>query len=143
MSMAEREEANMSDARETKLNSIINALEALRITTETVSKRNEELYLAFHRSHGPTNPQLVQQMGPPISTPAQFQASGSHFQGTSTMEVKEPRISLPEKFDGTRSKFRGFVNQVRLITLLQPQRYPTEISRVGLVGTLLSGQALF
>ena len=23
---------------------------------------------------------------------------------------KEPRLSLPDKFDGTRSKFRGFVN---------------------------------
>ncbi|GGV52953.1 hypothetical protein GCM10010495_82140 [Kitasatospora herbaricolor] len=26
--------------------------------------------------------------------------------------VREPRVVLPEKFDGTRSKFRGFINQV-------------------------------
>jgi hypothetical protein len=39
-------------------------------------------------------------------------------------------------------KFRGFVNQVRLITILQPKRYPTEQSRVGLVGTLLTEQTL-
>jgi hypothetical protein len=38
--------------------------------------------------------------------------------------------------------FEGFVNQVRLITILQPERYPTEQSQVGLVGTLLTGQAL-
>lgn len=59
-----------------------------------------------------------------------------------TISIKEPRISFPEKFDGTRSKFRGFVNQVRLVTLLQPHRYPTEGSRVGLVGTLFTRQAL-
>ena len=28
--------------------------------------------------------------------------------------TKEPKISLPSKFDGTRSQFRGFLNQVRL-----------------------------
>lgn len=62
--------------------------------------------------------------------------------GPSPSTIKEPRVSLPEKFDGSRSKFRGFVNQVQLIIALQPQRYPTDESRVGLVGTLLSGQAL-
>ena len=34
------------------------------------------------------------------------------------------------------------MNQVRLITILQPQRYATGTIRVGLVGTLLTGQAL-
>jgi hypothetical protein len=57
-------------------------------------------------------------------------------------KYRKPRISLPKKFDGTRSKFQGFVNQVRLITILQPERYPTKQSRVGLIGTLLTGQAL-
>ena len=32
-----------------------------------------------------------------------------------TPPTKEPRIGLPDKFDGTRSKFRGFVNQIQLI----------------------------
>ena len=56
--------------------------------------------------------------------------------------TKEPRIGLPDKFDGTRSKFRGFVNQVRLIIRMQPLRYPTEETQVGFIGTLLSGTAL-
>jgi hypothetical protein len=30
-------------------------------------------------------------------------------------QPKEPQISLPNKFDGTRSKFRSFVNQVHLV----------------------------
>ena len=56
--------------------------------------------------------------------------------------VKEPKVSMPEKFDGTRSKFRGFVQQVRLLIRLQHDRYPDGASQVGLVGTLLSGTAL-
>ena len=38
---------------------------------------------------------------------------------------REPKISLPAKFDGTRSLFRGFLNQVRLVIQLHPNRYPT------------------
>ena len=34
------------------------------------------------------------------------------------------------------------MNQVRLITILQPQRYPTDATCVGLIGTLLTEQAL-
>lgn len=56
--------------------------------------------------------------------------------------TKEPRIGLPDKFDGTRSKFRGFVNQIRLLIRMQPLRYPTGEIQVGLIGTLLSGTAL-
>ena len=55
---------------------------------------------------------------------------------------KEPKICLPGKFDGTRSQFRGFLNQVCLVIHMHPSRYPTDASRVGLVGTLLSGTAL-
>ena len=56
--------------------------------------------------------------------------------------VKEPKISLPAKFDGSRAHFRGFINQVRLVIQMHPTRYPTDSSRVGLVGTLLTGTAL-
>ena len=54
----------------------------------------------------------------------------------------EPKISLPNKFDGTRQNYRGFINQVKLIIQLHPHRYPSEQTKVGLVGTLLSGTAL-
>ena len=46
------------------------------------------------------------------------------------------------KFDGTRSQFRGFLNQVQLVIQMHPSRYPTDVSRVGIVGTLLSVLAL-
>ena len=55
---------------------------------------------------------------------------------------KEPKICLPTKFDGTRSQFRGFINQVRLVIHMHPNRYPTDATRVGLVGTLLTGTTL-
>jgi len=53
----------------------------------------------------------------------------------------EPKISLSEKFDGTRLKFRGFVNQVRLIMQLHPRRYFDDTTRVGFIGTLFTGTA--
>ena len=49
---------------------------------------------------------------------------------------------MPKKFDGTRSKFYGFANQVRLFIRMQPHRFSTQISKVELVGTLLSGSVL-
>jgi len=51
----------------------------------------------------------------------------------------EPQMSLPEKIDGTRLKFRGFVSQVHLIMQLHPRRYFDDTTRVGFVGTLLTG----
>ena len=56
--------------------------------------------------------------------------------------IKEPKICLPTKFDGSRAHFRGFLNQVRLVIQMHPTCYPTDASRVGLVGTLLTGTAL-
>ena len=55
---------------------------------------------------------------------------------------KELKISLPTKIDGKGSQFCGFLNQVRLVIKLHPSRYPTDVARVGLVGTLLTGTAL-
>ena len=58
------------------------------------------------------------------------------------LQRNEPWINLHDKFDGTRSKFWGFVNQLRLITVLQLERYPTEETHDGLVGTLQTWQTL-
>ena len=79
--------------------------------------------------------QRVQQLESTIVALQQQRAEG---QGV----IKEPKISLPAKFDGSRAHFRGFLNQVRLVIQMHPTRYPTDSSRVGLVGTLLTGIAL-
>jgi hypothetical protein len=55
------------------------------------------------------------------------------------MVVPEPQITLPENFDGMRPKFRSFVSQVRLIMQLHPRRDFDDTTRVGFVGTLLTG----
>ena len=60
---------------------------------------------------------------------------------SSQQTPKKPRIVLPEKFDGTRSKFRDFVNHIRLIFYLQAQRYPTAKIQIGLIGSLLTRAA--
>jgi len=57
------------------------------------------------------------------------------------MVAPEPNISLPEKFDGTRLKFRGFVSQVRLIMQLHPRCYFDDTTSVGFIGTQLTGTA--
>jgi hypothetical protein len=57
------------------------------------------------------------------------------------MVTPEPKISLPEKFNGTRPKFRGFVSQVCLIIQLHPRCYLDDTICVGFVGTLLTGTA--
>ncbi|KAH7434610.1 hypothetical protein KP509_06G025900 [Ceratopteris richardii] len=56
--------------------------------------------------------------------------------------MREPKICMPEKFDGDRTKFQGFLQQVKLYIRMQPDRYPDDASKVGFIGTLLYGQAL-
>jgi hypothetical protein len=63
-----------------------------------------------------------------------------HFMNTT--QLKEPQINLLDKFDGTRSKFRGFVNQMHLVIWLHPHWYVTSPTQIGLINTLLSGMAL-
>jgi hypothetical protein len=43
-------------------------------------------------------------------------------------QSKELRINLPNKFDGTCSKFWSFVNQVHLVIQLHPHQYPTSLT---------------
>ena len=89
--------------------------------------------------------QQTQQHGELVLCVQQLEATivAMQQQGSSTQGIhKEPKISLPMKFDGTRSQFRGFLNPIRLVIQMHPSRYPTNASRVGLVGTLLSGSTL-
>ena len=64
-----------------------------------------------------------------------------HTTSVDRISTKEPKASMPDKFDGTRTNFRGFVQQVRLYLRLYPSRYPDEFTQVAFIGTLLSGNA--
>ena len=115
------------------LSQIMEALQQLQLENEVLRNSLRELQARNSLSSHPNEPNLSPQPTlEPHILPPPSQAC-SHF--------LEPKVSLPEKFDGTRSRFRGFINQIRLIIRLQPQRYADDFRQVGLVGTLLSGPA--
>ena len=126
----------MAETLESKLDAIMSALAAL-------SHRQAEMegVMAGLHNDGASRiaPSRIQQSQ---ATAPEEAAIPLVRQDPTIQKRKEPRVSLPDKFDGTRAKFCGFVNQIRLVIVQQHKRYPTEESRVGLVGTLLTEQAL-
>jgi hypothetical protein len=60
----------------------------------------------------------------------------------SSSQPHEPKVPLPEKFDGDRRHFRGFINQIELVFMINPSRYQSSASKVGVIGTLLKDKAL-
>ena len=132
--MVDVEDFNMIESSESKLNAIINALNTLAIRTVEI----EGNFANFLRA---TRVGVVWiTLQPPLAS--EVVSFRSQRENLVTPQYKEPRVSLPKKFDGTRSKFRGFVSQVQLVTFLQPERYSTKESRVELAGTLLIGEVL-
>lgn len=54
---------------------------------------------------------------------------------------REPSVALPEKFDGKRDNLRTFLNQLELVFLINPSRYPNDSVKVATAATLLTGMA--
>ena len=54
----------------------------------------------------------------PVEPGSSSTLSSTPLHPTTSME---PKISLPDKFDGTRKHYQGFINQIKLIIQLQPQ----------------------
>ena len=106
------------------LSQILAALPQLQLENEIFQDSLHELQASTSNPH-PIEPNLP---------PSQVSPSPHSY-------TLEPNVSLPDKFDGARSCFRGFVNQIHLIIRLQPQCYHDDFRHVGLVGTLLSGPA--
>ncbi|KAH6596159.1 hypothetical protein BASA61_003554 [Batrachochytrium salamandrivorans] len=63
-------------------------------------------------------------------------------QGIRPENIREPKAALPDKFDGTRRHFRGFINQLELVFQLQDKRYDTDRKKIATLGTLLTDKAL-
>jgi len=55
--------------------------------------------------------------------------------------VKEPRVSDPEHFDGSRHLLRNFIAQIKLVIQAQPSRFATERQKVIFAATFLRGPA--
>ena len=112
------------------LSQIMTILQQLQLENVALRDSLRELQVGASLYSQPAEPSLPPQPSPEPNPPPTSSLDSSHF--------LEPKVSLPEKFDGTRSHFRGFINQIRLIIRLQPQRYADGLRQVGLVGTLLS-----
>ena len=91
----------MVDSIESKLDAIINALNALSV-------RTLELEGMFSKLQSDTKPLMI----PPVvqsllqpSTSKDTVAPMAQQDSPRIQQRKEPRVSLPEKFDGTRSNF--------------------------------------
>ncbi|OMJ17865.1 Retrotransposon-derived protein PEG10, partial [Smittium culicis] len=78
-----------------------------------------------------TRLQVLQEANQGSQVPAHFPAHAPSI-----------RISLPERYNGDRSQFRGFTNQCRLLFFTHPDHYPSETNKVGLIISLLTGNAL-
>jgi len=69
------------------------------------------------------------------------QKENSSAQYLNIQKFKKTKISFLKKFDNTWSKFQGFVNQIQLITFIQPQHYSIFKLLVGINRTLLVWQS--
>ena len=109
------------------------ALQQVQLENVALRDSLQELQVSASLYSHRVKPSLPPQPSPEPNLPPTSSLDSSHF--------LEPKVSLPETFDGTGSRFRGFINQIRLIIWLQPQRYANGLRQVSLVGTLLSGPA--
>ena len=102
------------------------------------------LVVEYQSKHGlpPRTSERRRKMVSSTSNPAELKIQLNNQPAFQPAGAKEPRATLPEKFNGTRSQFRGFMNQISLVFQLNPTRYESDATKVATVGTLLHGDAL-
>ena len=101
----------MSDLTE-RINQLMEAMHHLQLENDNLRESLRKLQVGTPMEvEGKDN-------SPPTSTNVLPIEPGSSSRPSPTTSM-EPNISLPDKFDGTRKHFRGFINQVKLIIKLQ------------------------
>jgi hypothetical protein len=60
---------------------------------------------------------------------------------TPTPVTREPKLKLPDPYDGNRGRYRAFVSQCRLIWTAHATRYPDDQAKIILLLSLLTGAA--
>ncbi len=105
-----------------------NVLASHQLQLQRLTTLTEELVKALQSMHGTT---------PPVNPPAPAPLPASSPSSTQAVNL---RLSLPERFDGTPDKCKGFLLQCSLFLDQQPSLYPTDISRVSFICSLLSGR---
>ena len=96
--------------------SVFSELECLKEKFLALEQENQQLLgelqqISLEKQQTQQHGELVLHMQQLEGTIVAMQQQGPSTQGIH----KEPKIGLPVKFDGTRSQFRGFLNQVRLV----------------------------
>jgi hypothetical protein len=111
-----------------ELQQIMAMLQQLQLDNESIRQEN-------HLLHQQMDQFRLTQTATPTPTPQTIHVE-------TPTSAKAPKISMPDKFDGNRQKFRGFINQVKLVFQMQPNSYNTDKIKIGFIGSLLSGPAL-
>ena len=84
-------------------------------------------------------PQNYEQL---LATLSALQSQVASLSAATAFPSREPKVAMPSKFDGDRSAFRGFLNQVKTVFKLQPARYADDPVKIYFIGSLLAGKAL-
>jgi hypothetical protein len=72
----------------------------------------------------------------------QFRAASSTNTPVTSSRPREPKLPLPEKYEGKRNLFHQFINSDKLHFVVSPDRFPNDKSKTGFVASLLRGPAL-
>ena len=102
--------------------SVFSQLQGFKVTFLALEQENQRL-LGDLQQISLEKQQTQQQHGELVLRVQQLEATivAMQQQGPSTQGIqKEHKIGLPVKFDGTRSQFRGFFNQARLVIQMHP-----------------------
>ena len=104
--MSRVQDIKMADSQESKLHAVLKAIEALTIRIWAL----ENLASGIGTSPEAKIPQPRQHIAVegPTPLPSQGTSCSRQYLDDGVAKYREPSISLPEKFDGTRSMFRGF-----------------------------------
>ena len=84
----------------------------------------------------------VQNLSGDATPESSARSSSSAAAPTVVMLPPEPRVPMPERFTGDRSKFQNFRNTCQLYFALQPRTFSLEATKVGFVVSLLQGEPL-
>jgi hypothetical protein len=106
---------------------------APQVTVEQLQQQHQhevQVLMAQFQNLNAQFQQLLATQAPPLQNPP---GPANH--------AREPKLRLPEPFDGTRGKYRSFINQCRLVWTVNTDRYTTDQSKCALVLSLLTGAA--
>uniref|UniRef100_A0A4W5NCV1 Retrotransposon gag domain-containing protein n=1 Tax=Hucho hucho TaxID=62062 RepID=A0A4W5NCV1_9TELE len=84
----------------------------------------------------------LQRLQVSLTNPAPPQPNASVGASPPPSLTVNPRLALPDKFDGNPTKSKGFLLQCSLFIDQQPAMYVTDASKISLVCSLLTGKAL-